>query len=119
MPSPVDVSDLVGLPYKVHGRGESGIDCFGLILLIACRNGTPIPDVWYKGFNPSLVKLAEQMNVEKTGLQAGCIIEMEKGGRLHLGYSLDDKRMIHATANEGVIVESIGKYTVKGCWKFG
>jgi cell wall-associated NlpC family hydrolase len=116
---PADVSDLVGIPYKVHGRDESGLDCFGLILLVACRNGTPIPDVWYKGFAPSLVGLAGQMNVEKTGsLQADRVIEMEKGGRLHLGYSLDDKRMIHATMNEGVIIENIGKYPVKGYWKF-
>jgi cell wall-associated NlpC family hydrolase len=112
------VDDLVGLPYKAHGRDETGLDCFGLILIIASRNGTPIPDVWYKGFDPSLIKLAEQMNVEKTDkLQAGCIIEMENKGRLHLGYSLDDKKMIHATL-EGVIVENIGKYPVKGCWKF-
>jgi cell wall-associated NlpC family hydrolase len=115
---PVDISDLVGLPYKVHGRDESGLDCFGLIMLIAYRNGTPIKDVWYKGFDPSLMQLAGQMNVEKTELKSGCVIEMEKDSRLHLGYSIDDKRMIHATMNEGVIVENIGKYPVKGYWKF-
>jgi hypothetical protein len=112
-------SDLVGLPYKPHGRDESGLDCFGLILLIADRNGTPIPDVWYKGFNPSLIGLAGQMNVEKIdALQAGCVIEMEVDGRLHLGYALDAQQMIHTTASDGVIVEEIGTYPIKGYWKF-
>jgi cell wall-associated NlpC family hydrolase len=115
---PADVSDLIGLPYKTHGRGESGVDCFGLILLIARRNGTPIADVWYKGFDPSLIKLADQMNVERCELEPGCVIETVKGGRLHLGYALDGGRMIHATINEGVIVESINKYPVKGCYRF-
>jgi cell wall-associated NlpC family hydrolase len=112
------LSDLIGLPYKTHGRDESGLDCFGLVWLIALRNGTPIEDPWYKGFSPELIKLADQMNVEKTEFKTGCIIEMEKEGRLHLGYSIDNERMIHATRNEGVIVEEIGKYPVKAYWAF-
>ena len=112
------VSDLIGLPYKIHGRDETGLDCFGLIWLIAFRNGTPIPDLWYKGFDPSLMKLADQMNVEKCEFKPGCVIEMIRGGRLHLGYALDDKRIIHATHNEGVIVEDIKNYDIKGCYAF-
>jgi cell wall-associated NlpC family hydrolase len=116
----IDVSDLVGLPYKVHGRDESGVDCFGLIWIIAFRNKTPIPYPWYKGFKPSLMGLADQMNVEKIEkLEAGCVIEMEvKEERLHLGYALDTERMIHATHNEGVIVENISNYNVKGYYRF-
>ena len=102
----------------MHGRDESGLDCFGLIWLIAYRNGTPIPDVWYKGFDPSLMGLADQMAVEKCEFQPGCVIEMEKDSRLHLGYALDNERMIHATHNEGVIVENIVNYKVKGYYQF-
>ena len=113
------VADLVGIPYVRHGRDECGLDCFGLIWLIAKRNGTPIEDPWYRGFDPSLIRLADQMDVERTdGLKPGCVIEMEKDGRLHLGYALDGKKMIHAAINEGVIVEDIGRYPVKGYWTF-
>ena len=113
------VADLVGIPYARHGRDECGLDCFGLIWLIAKRNGTPIEDPWYRGFDPSLIRLADQMDVERTdGLRPGCVIEMEKDGRLHLGYALDERRMIHAAINEGVIVEDIGRYPVKGYWTF-
>jgi cell wall-associated NlpC family hydrolase len=113
------LDDLIGLPYKIHGRDESGLDCFGLIWLIAFRNGTPINDPVYKGFDPSLVKLADQVGLKKIKwLKKGCVIEMEKDSRLHLGYSLDTERMIHATHNEGVIVEEIGNYIVKGFYVF-
>jgi hypothetical protein len=116
---PVDVSDLIGLPYKMHGRGEAGLDCFGLIWLIALRNGTPIMDPAYKGFDPSLVKLADQIGLKKIGeFRTGCVLEIEKEGRLHLGYALDGEKMIHSTHNEGVIVEDIVKYDVRGHYIF-
>jgi cell wall-associated NlpC family hydrolase len=113
----MDVSDLVGVPYKVHGRDASGLDCFGLIWLLAKRNGTPIKDPEYKGFDPSLVKLADYVGLEKN--ESGCVLEIEKGNRLHLGYAIDKERMIHCTHNEGVIVENIRSYNVKGKYKFG
>jgi len=113
------VADLVGIPYARHGRDECGLDCFGLVWLIAKRSGTPIEDVWYSGFDPKLMRLADQMGVERIGeLRAGCVIEMEKDGRLHLGYAIDEKRMIHASINEGVIVEDIGAHPIKGYWAF-
>ena len=115
----MDVSDLVGIPYKLHGRDESGLDCYGLIWLIAKRNGTPIKDPPYKGFDPSLSKLADYVGLKKINeLQAGCVLQIEKDNRLHLGYATDDERMIHCTHNEGVIVENIKSYFVKGFYKF-
>lgn len=115
----LSVADLVGIPYVRHGRDECGLDCFGLIWLIAQRNGTPIDDLWYSGFDPSLMGKAESIGLERAdGLEPGHVIEMAKDGRLHLGYALDERRMIHAAVNEGVIVESIGRYPVKGYWAF-
>jgi len=115
----MDVSDLIGLPYKIHGRDESGLDCFGLIWLIAMRNGTPIKDPVYKGFDPSLVNLADYIGMKRIEeFETGCVLEIEKDGRLHLGYAVDNEMMIHATHNEGVIVENIVKYNVKGYFKF-
>jgi len=115
----MNISDLVGLPYKAHGRDGSGLDCFGLIWLIAKRNSTPVKDPVYKGFDPSLVKLADYIGLKQTDkFEAGCVLEIEKDGRLHLGYAIDNERMIHATLNEGVIVENIVNYNVKGYYKF-
>ena len=119
MPCYTNVSDLIGIPFAPHGRDENGIDCFGLILIIAQRNGTPIKDVWYKGFDPKLITLADQMAVHTiNNCETGCIIEMEKEGRLHLGYALGNDQMIHATINEGVVIDPVGKYPIKGFWEF-
>ena len=115
----MDISDLIGVPYKIHGRDESGLDCFGLIYLIAKRNGTPIVDVPYKGFDPSLVKLATAVGLKQVNeLTKGCVLEIEKDGRLHLGYSINKDQMIHCTHNEGVIVENITTYKIKGFYSF-
>ena len=115
----MEFSDLIGIPFSPHGRDETGIDCFGLIWLIAFRKGIIIPDPWYKGFDLSLILEAEKMPVKKIkSLEPGCVIEMEKNGRLHLGYAIDTERMIHATKNEGVVIEKIGKYPIKGYYAF-
>jgi hypothetical protein len=114
----MDISDLIGLPYKARGRDESGLDCFGLIWLIAKRNGTPIKDPVYRGFDPSLAKLADYVGVKKSKFHIGCVLEIEKEGRLHLGYAIDNERFIHCAINEGVIVEDIVNYHVKGFYKF-
>ena len=113
-----DVSDLIGLPYKMHGRDDKGLDCFGLIWLIALRNNKPINDPVYKGFDPSLAKLADYVGLKKCNFSIGCVLEIEKDGRLHLGYAIDNERMIHATHNEGVVVENIKDYNVKGHYAF-
>jgi hypothetical protein len=111
----VDISDLVGLPYKMHGRNGEGLDCFGLIRVISLRNGTPIKDPVYKGFDPALSKLAGYIGFVKIDkFETGCILEIEKEERLHLGYAIDEENMIHSTIGEGVIVENISKYDVKG-----
>ena len=114
----MNISDLVGTPYKVHGRDESGLDCFGLIWLIAMRLGRPIRDPVYKGFNCSLIRLAEYVGLKQCDFEIGCVLEIEKDERLHLGYAIDDTRMIHCALNEGVIIEDIDNYTVNGYWKF-
>ena len=115
----MNLSDLVGVPYKIHGREETGLDCFGLIYLIAQRKGTPIVDPVYKGFDPALATLAENIGLVKVdSLTEGCVLEIEKDKRLHLGFSLDQEQMIHCTHDKGVIIENIVNYNVKGYYKF-
>jgi len=114
----MDVSDLIGIPYKIHGRDETGLDCFGLIWLIAKRAGKPVKDPVYKGFDPALAKLAGYIGLKKCGFETGCVLEIEKDRRLHLGYAINNEEMIHCAFNEGVIAENISDYKVKGCYKW-
>ena len=44
----IDVSDLVGVPFKVHGRSkEEGFDCYGLAMGVERRAGKNLPDAFY------------------------------------------------------------------------
>jgi hypothetical protein len=65
------------------------------------------------------MSLAKSMKVHKLErCEEGCVIEMEENGRLHLGYAVDGKRMIHATLRDGVCVDSIGALPVRGYYGF-
>ena len=44
----VDVSDLIGMKYKPHGRGDGGYDCYGLTLEVERRFGVNMPDFEYE-----------------------------------------------------------------------
>ncbi|MDR2742872.1 MAG: C40 family peptidase [Treponema sp.] len=115
----MELADLIGISYKPHGRNETGLDCFGLIWLIARRRGTPIPDVWYEKSDPALMSLAESMKVHKLDrCEKDCVVEMEEKGRLHLGYTIDEKRMIHVTLRDGVCVDDMGALPVRGYYGF-
>jgi cell wall-associated NlpC family hydrolase len=119
MLSPAELEPFIGVPYRPHGRGSSGMDCYGLILAIAGLLGKPLPDVWYEGHDLSLMSLASAMNVKKLDKpEPGCILEMEHRGRLHLGYAIDKERMIHATLC-GVCVDPIGTIKIRGYYGFG
>jgi cell wall-associated NlpC family hydrolase len=114
----MELADLIGIPYRPHGRDEKGVDCFGLIWIIAGRRGTPIPDVWHEKIDPA-TGLAKAMKVHKVNqCEPGCVIEMEDRGRPHLGYAIDGKRMIHATMRDGVCVDDIGALPVRGYYGF-
>jgi hypothetical protein len=39
---------------------------------------------------------------------------MNDKGRLHLGYAIDNRRMIHTTVLDGVCIDDIGTYPVRG-----
>jgi cell wall-associated NlpC family hydrolase len=110
--------DLIGAPYKAHGRGESGLDCFGLILAVAKQLGKNMPDVWYERSDPALMTLAGRMGVHKIEtLAPSRVIEVECFRRLHLGCVIDGGRMLHA-AFEGAHIDAKGIYTIRGYYAF-
>ena len=41
------VKDLIGIPYKDHGRDFSGMDCYGIAIEVLKRFGKNLPDVFY------------------------------------------------------------------------
>jgi cell wall-associated NlpC family hydrolase len=42
--APADYLDLLGVPFAYGGRGPAEYDCYGLVMELARRKGSPIPD---------------------------------------------------------------------------
>ena len=92
----------VGIPYKAHGRGMEGVDCYGLLKLVfQSEFGIEIPDYLYAenftadafsgGMNDScweqLVAGREQLG--------DVVLMMVKGKPFHVGMILEPVRMLH------------------------
>jgi cell wall-associated NlpC family hydrolase len=112
------LDDLIGIPYKDHGRDESGMDCYGLILEIARRRGIHLRDFWYDPKRYENITSYKLLPVHQVADWApGRVVEIDYKGRLHLGYVLDDQRMIHTTTH-GVCVSPVNAYHVRGVYAF-
>ena len=116
----VDVSDLIGIPYKEHGRDNAGYDCYGLTIEVVRRYGKTLPDVVYSAEhdislsdeNTPLLPLRKIDEVEE-----GCLIEMRYRGELHIGVYIGNKRFIHATRGQGVRLSRLGNIPAHAYWR--
>lgn len=113
------IDDLIGIPYKDNGRDLNGIDCYGLVLLIAERNGIKIPDLQYTNCDLNLSdEYVPTLPVKETNLlEENTILEMECKGSLHLGIAINKKEFIHATKN-GVRINKIGALKIRKMYKW-
>lgn len=115
----INVSDLVGIPYKENGRSKSGLDCYGLAIEVEKRFGKILQDAVYENHDEKLSqKWAPLLNVRQTdSIKAGSLIEIHVGGTLHIAVALDNKTMIHATTNQGVRISKIAAYKVAAVYE--
>lgn len=97
--------DLLTTPYKEFGRTKDGMDCYGLVLELCRRNGTPLVDFvyhdkWVK--NDMLEDCLGKVNVQivpNEERKPGDIIEWNYEDCLHVGFLIDEETIIHATFN--------------------
>lgn len=96
--------DLINAPYKVHGRGNGGYDCYGLVIECCKRSGTPLRDMYYDVKKLEIDRLNDYisggLNIRKIDKPVtGCLVEMEYKGDLHAGFLVDRNIILHATYN--------------------
>ncbi len=106
------VADLIGVPFLEFGRNpEIGLDCYGLCIECARRNGKILKDVALQKFDKNKVQnTIPELNVKKTDcIKEGCILEFygKSDGRLHVAYALDAKKFIQATETQGVRISTV------------
>ena len=113
----IEINDLIGVPYKDHGRDLDGLDCYGLALEVMRRYGKHLDDVVYNDHSLSLSdKYAPTLNVTSTDTPAeGVLVEMEYKNSLHIGVCLNNREVIHATKT-GVRVSPISILKIRGLY---
>ena len=115
----IDVSDLIGAPYKDNGRTVEGFDCYGLAIEVERRLGKNLHDAVYENHDIELSqKWAPLLNVLPTDfIREGSILEIHAANTLHIAVALDSKTMIHATRNQGVRISRIAAYKIAGIYE--
>lgn len=110
----VTLDDIIGAPYKAHGRGDGGYDCYGLAIEVSRRYGNTLQDAVYDSSATSWHDMnAPTLNVrEIQEPKEGAIIEMTLHSRdaLHIGVCLDRRRFIHCTEKHGVHISMIAAF---------
>jgi len=116
----INVKDLVGIPYKDHGRDSSGMDCYGLVIEVLRRAGISVPDVFYSDTdiktNITTMKILESA-IPNTKLEKPedlAVVEiLVMGQPSHVGVCLGDGTFIHALEKVGVVIEPLYRYRHK------
>lgn len=109
----IELRDLIGKPYIVHGRGPEAYDCYGLVLEVAHRYGKSLPDAFYEStsreFNADLIDTtkptikAQRIDTPIEGAVVVITVGKEPN---HVGVCLGDGNFIHC-GKYGVRVETL------------
>lgn len=93
--------DLLTVPFKLNGRDKDGMDCYGLVLEMCRRSGTPLIDInAVHVASDTLAETAGKLNVKQiTEAEAvgGDIVQCTYQNEIHIGYLLDSRTCIHMT----------------------
>lgn len=124
-----DISDLIGIQYKDHGRTKGeGFDCYGLVIEVLRRNGIFLPDYLYDEVDAETEK--KVMDLALNGIPADevdrpkpldVVILQLLNDPCHCAVYLGYGKIIHS-CRYGVVVEDLqrwgnrikGYYRIKG-----
>ena len=106
----LDVNDLLGKPYKAHGRGPDRFDCYGLVIEVEKRLGRKMPDLYTRlaeigewEYDPHNIDFAKEMTgMEKTDKPSfgDVIVFFDAKGRIfHTAVYLKNDDVIHCNKN--------------------
>ena len=113
----IAINDLLGTPYRDHGRDKSGYDCYGLAIEVARRFGYKLDDVIYENHDLELSNsYAPTLNVTPIDTpREGALLEMQYKDELHIGICLNSREFIHMTRG-GCRVNAIGTIKIRGIY---
>jgi murein DD-endopeptidase / murein LD-carboxypeptidase len=111
---------LLGVPFRLHGRDQHGLDCVGLIALVyRCLEFAPSGYRLRNVLSPRWEGLLERCFLRRVGAaQSGDILFCDAGpAQYHLGIWTGHS-LIHADAGIGRVVELAGPvpWPVRSVW---
>lgn len=116
----LDITDLLGKPYKAHARGPAAYDCYGLVIEVEKRLGHTMPDLYTKLSNSNEWELdphnvdysSEMTGMKKTDKPSfgDVLLFFDKKGRIfHTAVYLKDGDYVHCN-KEGVHINNLKFY---------
>lgn len=89
--------DLLTVPYLDNGRTMSGLDCYGLVIECFRREGKELADLTLPK-QRSVADHVGTLNVrEVPEPEKGLGVQFLLGGRLHIGYMISKRDVLHMT----------------------
>lgn len=117
----IEARTWIGVPYRHQGRGRNGVDCLGLLQMIAEKLGIAGYDELDYSRNPSGLRMARLLGehlqrIEYVEAREGDILHMATAKEpQHLAIISNDepRRIIHSSAMHGRVLEQSIEPTLK------
>jgi cell wall-associated NlpC family hydrolase len=114
------IDDLLGTPFKIHGRNIKGYDCYGLAIEVLSRFGYKLVDLYEYTTREEYEQLIEKealgvayrenfKKVTKPEESDVLLFFNEKGCSYHIGVYLENNNFIHCD-KYGVRISSLENY---------
>lgn len=109
-------NDYVGIPYKLHGRDEDGLDCWGLVRLIYKeQKDIDLPSFSEEYLNSDDVRHNEEViarhkegwSLSNDYTVGDVALFRINGSESHVGVIIDDNKFIHAREGNSVTIEKL------------
>mgnify|MGYP000054369081 FL=1 len=116
----INIEDLLGIPFKIHGRDKNGLDCYGLAIEVSKRFGHKMVDMFYdynstnnlQDLNDNTYNITSGSGLIKT--EQPCMSDVllffdSKNRTTHIGIYLSDDNFIHCDG-DGVHISKLSSY---------
>lgn len=115
----IDIADLLGIPYVLHGRDLKGFDCYGFLIEFERRLGHEMIDLYREYTNNNEKDLsdnvyniiyANKLKKTESPILGDILLFYDKKGRVcHIGAYLKNDDFIHCDF-EGVHISKLSTY---------